>query len=575
MKKFKFIALAIALTLFSAFCFTACTKEDAPISNGAQIESHYEEITEVILTANGKDSTSQDYQTLKGQTQTALQDFTSSFGQGFLDNLATEVLSVSNLTSSQISKYVNSLNNYLTVYNQTRQTIVSVFNDVINSENAQALLIELYDGLDKQLEFNGVAENDLKELTAFAMVAPILIISDVAVIFNGLSEIEFYKQSLGKANYDKLLAVLEDLYYVGKSLVKSVDVKVLTAVAVNLIISQNVMPKIREKLPLKVQDGLNNVLSALNELGINDQNKKQAYIEYLSIIFANQYKTQIASTYCISFDDMVEIAEFSIASQMGLTYLENFNELLADLIQKIGYNIQKNAFTQAELNQLITACNTLDRRGLGYFAEKYLPFYRQVQLFNGAILQNVTGDDITTLELGLALKPYIAGNSTLKQMDTLNTVILAKIVYKGYRDISAQDFSSVFDTVFRADGLLSSTVNTLSEMAGYCPRNGVNALMEIVELEESGDYLGLPFTATQTDRVETLTGALTLSWLTVDYAIDGLSEATTAFTEYISPLTDLIWVFGYGDYVQKGKEIISSIDSLEDLIAFLESYTAQ
>jgi len=114
MKKFKIVSFILALVLIFPICLTACGKKksEQPISSGAEILNHKEDLAEVALLLNGYTLQDSNFNDLKGQVANYVQESANSLPQETLNNFAMEVLKVSQLKNSDISNLLNSCKNF-------------------------------------------------------------------------------------------------------------------------------------------------------------------------------------------------------------------------------------------------------------------------------------------------------------------------------------------------------------------------------------------------------------------------------------------------------------------------------
>ncbi len=562
MKRFRAIALTLIILLISAFCLTACDKKTEGIVSSEQIKGQYSKVAELVLTARRIDENGEGYHIEKAQIENQIENKISALGSTFLDDLVAEVLGVSGVKNSYLSKYLSATKNYLI---NTYQT-VDLLNGLTVKYPVMKSLAELAQELHPEFELQ---EDMLGQVTAYALSLPMICLTDSSLISSAIDELVYYKGTLTGAEYNSTINALEKLYQAGKTLASTANIELLVKITINFALSDKSFSGVYAKLSAERKLGVDQVLNTLvNDFGLQDQAKKQAYIDFVGVIFANEYQTQVNTTYANSFDDILDIAE-SYANED-----EEYFNLFTKSLNKRGNALYRGAFSIAEREKLISASKILDRQGLGYFVEKYLPLYATVQELVGVLLNEIEQDDLilavylSQLYLNIDEMEYTETqkNKVKSQTETLAKIVMAKVIINAYDEYSGKsELKNAFTKAFGSESLLNLTQNGLREIASYYPSNAQSTIFSIMQAND-------PLNQSVCESVNGSFALLVLIWGTADYVQEGFIEAKETIVEYFSPVLDLIEIFGYGEYIQMGKDMAGQINSVQDFIALISNY---
>ena len=562
MKKLRAIALALIVLLLSAFCLTACDKKtESAISSGDQITSHYGEVAQIVLTAKGVESSSQEYLTEKDLVQTQIENKVSLLGQTYLDDLVLEVVGSSGVKNSYITKYLKCVDNYLI----KNIAVQKALNSLATKYPTITELKELAKDFD--YEFN-LQEDLISQVVAYALGAPIIALTEVISINGVIEQLVYNNSVITTEDYNSTIQALEQLYSAGKTLVKASDISLLVNIAINFALSDKSYAGVYNLLPLEYQQSLDQVISTLKtDFNLTDANKKQAYIDFVSIILENNFNMQVDSTYASDISQMINLAESYIV--MGDEYFE----LVAKSLNEQGDILSSGVINSKQREKLINATKILDRNGIGYFTDKYLPLYTSSQAFIGQVIGQISSQDLQSLlylgafysqidEFGLT---EIQKEQFTEQIQVISQIILANAIISGYNETNKTEFTNAFVKAFGSDSLLNLSVYHIGEIA---KRYSQNTLLQVISLLQGE----LPLSQAVIDSVNSSFAFLLLIWGTADYAQEGIGEAKQEVLRYLSPIYTLAYNLGLGGYIEMGKETASQVKSMDDLILLIKSY---
>ncbi len=562
MKKLRAIALALIVLLLSAFCLTACDKKtESAISSGDQIIGHYGEVAQIVLTAKGVESSSQEYSTEKDLVQTQIENKVSLLGQTYLDDLVLEVVGSSGVKNSYLTKYLKCVDNYLIKNIEVQKAL----NSLATKYPTITELKELAKDFD--YEFN-LQEDLISQVVGYALGAPIIALTEVISINGVIEQLVYNKSAITSEDYNYTIQALEQLYSAGKTLVNASDISLLVNIAINFALSDKSYTGVYNLLPLEYQQSLDQVISTLKtDFNLTDANKKQAYIDFVTIILENDFNMQVDSTYASDISQMISLAESYIV--MGDEYFE----LVAKSLNEQGDILSSGVINSKQREKLINATKILDRNGIGYFTDKYLPLYTSSQAFIGQILKQISSQDLQSLlylgafysqidEFGLT---EIQKEQFTEQIQVISQIILANAITSGYNETNKTEFTNAFVKAFGSDSLLNLSVYHIGEIA---KRYSQNTLLQVISLLQGE----LPLSQAVIDSVNSSFAFLLLIWGTADYAQEGIGEAKQEVLRYLSPIYTLAYNLGLGGYIEMGKETASQVKSMNDLILLIKSY---
>lgn len=562
MKKLRAIALALIVLLLSAFCLTACDKKtESAISSGDQITGHYGEVAQIVLTAKGVESSSQEYSTEKNLVQTQIENKVSLLGQTYLDDLVLEVIGSSGVKNSYITKYLQCVDNYLI----KNIAVQKALNSLATKYPTITELTELAKDFD--YEFN-LQEDLISQVVGYALGAPIIALTEVISINGVIEQLVINKTAITSEDYNSIIQALEQLYSAGKTLVSASDISLLVNIAINFALSDKSYAGVYNLLPLEYQQSLDQVINTLKtDFNLTDANKKQAYIDFVTIILENNFNMQVDSTYASDISQMINLAESYIV--MGDEYFE----LVAKSLNEQGEILSSGVINSKQREKLINATKILDRNGIGYFTDKYLPLYTSSQAFIGQILKQISAQDLQSLlylgafysqidEFGLT---EIQKEQFTEQIQVISQIILANAIISGYNETNKTEFTNAFVKAFGSDSLLNLSVYHIGEIAKLYSQN---TLLQVISLLQGE----LPLSQAVIDSVNSSFAFLLLIWGTADYAQEGIGEAKQEVLRYLSPIYTLAYNLGLGGYIEMGKETASQVKSMNDLILLIKSY---
>ncbi|HBF44328.1 MAG TPA: hypothetical protein DDW16_01620 [Clostridiales bacterium] len=148
---------------------------------------------------------------------------------------------------------------------------------------------------------------------------------------------------------------------------------------------------------------LETLKSSLTALNIDSDEKKNAYAVLVGFAFEETKKT-IALEKCINASDLIDLINSISKFQDATTASEK-----ATILTEIGNSLSNVMATEGDVviamgndtlsssDKIKNACNVLDKNGLGYFVNRFLPLYANGQVFAGTLLKNFSKSDLLAL----------------------------------------------------------------------------------------------------------------------------------------------------------------------------------
>lgn len=380
--------ISIILTLIMAFgvisVFSACDddKGKEPKLATAVTEQYLDKIADIYDTQVGFE----DEQT----KQTFLTVLEGLVGQnaGLINNIGKKVVYPSGMTDKKIVEFLSAYNEYLKSEAQMEEYVAS--------------LVERY-----ETDVNAI----LKEGADTSILDSVQDFSGLIQVLSEIVDKDGFMSLLNKiASNEKTgaVAVIGDLNAKAKRLSDSVYVEDVCSLMINFAYEfENLgiaeFVGISEETWNEFIAEIKVLQESLNSMGLNDASKKSAYLKLVSFVFG-EVKEQQSLIYNVdaskSFDMVINVAKLSVASE-GTEQINAFiavTNSLTDILKDLGELLSARAENKIAMgSDLIKACKTLDKNGLGYYAERFANLYLRSYDFAGALLSSVNGKDLVWL----------------------------------------------------------------------------------------------------------------------------------------------------------------------------------
>lgn len=570
MKRIKLIALTLVLIICGAFCLTACGKDNSTVNSIDDARSHYGEIADIMLATMQIEEDDQFHAYYKEQVEDLMEElYTSNFD--ILDPFIEDVVGQSQIKNSYVSSYLKAVKEFIVALTELNDTTVSLhakylleFEELKELENRTTQQTKRMNAYEKISQACGelfdtyfVDDEGLMgmEYVFFAPIlagVPSVILSSQAVFSN-------QRNYLKTSEYQTLTEQLQEIYQLGEKIVDLYDYSASLKILFNLVLNEPLMNLIYTTIQDGVEgtdyaqsvgDSIKEIKNSVSQLKQDLQgDKKQAYIDLMSLIVNNSYDYSTSAYYGYDYQTLVSLLE----NYADKDYAEASSDI-ADLLDDIGENIKDSALSQKEAEKIVSYAKILDKTGLGFYAEKYASFYAYSQEFVGQVLQSANATDIEAM-----LRAGLLEDDSDPQVGGLNIAIISRTLANGYESWdNKSEFLQSWKQAMGADreSLLTGTVGTLKSIGQLCPTNSVKALEDILYGENVIDTKVLKINLWAIGGV----------WKVNDFLFEDLMEAYTEVINYFTPMLDSLESVLGEEYIEQIKSNIPTTDALTEML---------
>ena len=392
-----FLTLILVFTLIGTSVFTSCKdkeggeKQEVALSEAVETD-HADELADILLTVysnadnSGDDSTpastKDDYSTL---IKMVADEYKTS-----LDLIGQKVLYSAGITNAKISASLVALNGFLT--------------DYYAFVNYVSALTVKYDGVDVLVdgEIFPLAPDYDKTLPN-AEEAYFLAFKDYVITIYSIIDVEKISTLVNKFSQEDKTEFLNKYDAFNASMLKfinTINFKDVIGAILNFAYNYD---NLGLNLSTETIDELEILKSSLTALNIDSDEKKNAYTVLVGFAFEETKKT-IALEKCINASDLIDLINSISKFQDATTASEK-----ATILTEIGNSLSNVMATEGDVviamgndtlsssDKIKNACNVLDKNGLGYFVNRFLPLYANGQVFAGTLLKNFSKSDLLAL----------------------------------------------------------------------------------------------------------------------------------------------------------------------------------
>lgn len=528
MKK-RIISLIMAIvTLFGiTSLFSACDddKGKEPKLATAVTEQYLDKIADIYDTQVGFE----DEQT----RQTFLIVLEELVGQNadFINNIGKKVVYPSGMTDKKIMDFLTAYNEYLKSEAQMQEYVVG--------------LIERY-----ETDINVV----LKEGVDTSMLDDVQDFSELVQVLSEIVDKEGFLSLLNKIASDEktgAVAVISDLNAKYKTLSDSVYVEDVCALIINLAYEfENLglaeFVGIPEQEWSEFASEIKVLQESLNSIGLNDASKKSAYLKLVSFVFG-EIKEQQTLIYGVdaskSFDMVINVAKLSVASEgtEQLNALTSVTNGLTDILKDVGKSLSARAENKiATSDDLIKTCKTLDKNGLGYYAERFAPLYLHSYDFTGALFSSLNGKDL------LWLCASTSNGTFSKELTeyTMEEILVGEEGFYKLAEIVSHSFESALSDMGDKEGFISSVNKAIGDggTAMNLLLKSTDELNKYYDIDYLKDANFSKLSAEDQNKIKNAYTDLVLSLSSFKVVSDGFQEANEALKTFIQPMIE---AYGY------------------------------
>ena len=392
-----FLTLILVFTLIGTSVFTSCKdkeggeKQEVALSEAVETD-HADELADILLTVysnadnSGDDSTpastKDDYSTL---IKMVADEYKTS-----LDLIGQKVLYSAGITNAKISASLVALNGFLT--------------DYYAFVNYVSALTVKYDGVDVLVdgEIFPLAPDYDKTLPN-AEEAYFLAFKDYVITIYSIIDVEKISTLVNKFSQEDKTEFLNKYDAFNASMLKfinTINFKDVIGAILNFAYNYD---NLGLNLSAETIAKLETLKSSLTALNIDSDEKKNAYAVLVGFAFEETKKT-IALEKCINASDLIDLINSISKFQDATTASEK-----ATILTEIGNSLSNVMATEGDVviamgndtlsssDKIKNACNVLDKNGLGYFVNRFLPLYANGQVFAGTLLKNFSKSDLLAL----------------------------------------------------------------------------------------------------------------------------------------------------------------------------------
>ncbi len=391
-----FLTLILVFTLIGTSVFTSCKdkeggeKQEVALSEAVETD-HADELADILLTVysnadnSGDDSTpastKDDYSTL---IKMVADEYKTS-----LDLIGQKVLYSAGITNAKISASLVALNGFLT--------------DYYAFVNYVSALTVKYDGVDVLVdgEIFPLAPDYDKTLPN-AEEAYFLAFKDYVITIYSIIDVEKISTLVNKFSQEDKTEFLNKYDAFNVSKLKFINTLNFNVTGAILNFAYN-YDNLGLNLSAETIAKLETLKSSLTALNIDSDEKKNAYAVLVGFAFEETKKT-IALEKCINASDLIDLINSISKFQDATTASEK-----ATILTEIGNSLSNVMATEGDVviamgndtlsssDKIKNACNVLDKNGLGYFVNRFLPLYANGQVFAGTLLKNFSKSDLLAL----------------------------------------------------------------------------------------------------------------------------------------------------------------------------------
>lgn len=528
MKK-RIISLIMAIvTLFGVMSLLSACDDDKgkePKLATAVTEQYLDKVADIYDTQVGFE----DEQT----RQTFLIVLEELVGQNadFINNIGKKVVYPSGMTDKKIVDFLTAYNEYLKSEAQMKEYVVG--------------LIDKY-----ETDINAV----LKEDADASMLDDVQDFSELVQVLSEILDKEGFTSLLDKIASDEktnAVAVISDLNEKAEKLSDSVYVEDVCAFMINLAYEFENLG-IAEFVGIPEEEWnefvaeIKVLQESLNSIGLNDASKKSAYLKLVSFVFG-EIKEQQTLIYGVdaskSFDMVINVAKLSVASE-GTEQLNAFTSLtngLTDILKDLGKSLSARAENKiAKSDDLIKACKTLDKNGLGYYAERFAPLYLRSYDFTGALFSSVNAKDLVWLYASTSNGTF--GKELTEY--TMEEILVGEEGFYKLAEIVSHGFETALSAMGDKDGFISSVNKAIGDggTAMNLLLKSTGELNEYYDVDYAKNANFSKLSKDDQDKIKNAYTDLILSLSSFKVVSDGLQEANEALKTFIQPLVE---VYGY------------------------------
>lgn len=388
-----FLTLILAITLIGTGVFTSCKDKDGgekSLSEAVETD-HADELADIMLTLyrNTGNSGDETMPVLTKNDYSSLIKMMAGEYKNSLDLIGQKVLYSAGITSAKISASLKALNVFLKDF--------FAFKGYVQSLSLKYGELDIFkDGAEipQTPEFDGTSVNPeqayFEALKNYVLVVKDLIdaekVSALVNNFNQEDKAEFLKK-YGDYNASML------------KFVNTIILKDVTGALVNFAYNYD---NLGLTLSVETTAKLETLKSSLTALNVNTEEKKNAYAELVGFAFEEVKKTMVLEK-GINASDLVDLIKSvselqnATASEKTAILTKTGNSLHNIIVAEGDVVIAMGNDALSSSEKIKNCCNVLDKNGLGYFVNRFLPLYANGQVFAGTLLKNFSKSDLLAL----------------------------------------------------------------------------------------------------------------------------------------------------------------------------------
>lgn len=533
-----FLTLILVFTLIGTSVFTSCKdkdggeKQEVALSEAVETD-HADELADILLTVYGNADNSGDA-TMPSLTKKDYSDLIKMVAGEYktsLDLIGQKVLYSAGITNAKISASLIALNGFLkdffTLTKYAKSLSVKYGDLDIYKDGAIIPQPPKYD------------ETLINPEQAYfeALKSYVLAVKDVI-------DVEKVNALVNKFNQDDKTEFLNKYGAFNASMVKFVEtiiLKEVTGAVVNFAYNYD---NLGLNLSAETTAKLEALKSSLTALKIDTDEKKNAYAELVGFAF-EETKKVIVLEKGINASDLVDLLN-SISELQNATASEK-----TAILTKIGNSLHNIIVAEGDVviamgndtlsssDKIKNACNVLDKNGISYFVNRFLPLYANGQVFAGTLLKNFSKSDLLALlncrSNGLISDAFVKSedpNYILTGDEGLYRVaeIICHNLQTALNNLSDKKaFTDAIDLAMGDGGTFSKYfLGLVEKMDGYYTSDYSKNL--------SFDKLA----KADQDAIKQTYSDIIVAVSSIQVAMDGMTEAINSVKNYVQPILNFM-----------------------------------
>lgn len=531
-----FLTLILAITLIGTSVFTSCKdggeKQEVALSEAVETD-HADELADILLTiySNADNSGGETMPALTKNDYSTLVKMLAEEYKSSLDLIGQKVLYSAGITNAKISATLIALNGFLKDYfsfTKHVQTLSLKYGDLdICKDGAEIPQAPKYD--------ETLVNPEQAYFTA---------LKDYVLAVKDVIDAEKISALVSKFNQEDkadFLTKYEAFNASTVKFVKTIILKDVTGAIVNFAYNYD---NLGLTFSPDTTAKLETLKSSLTALNVNTEEKKNAYAELVGFAFEEAKKTIVLEK-GINASDLVDLIK-SVSELQNASASEK-----TAIITKIGINLHKIIVAEGDVviamgndtlsssEKIINNCNVLDKNGLGYFVNRFLPLYANGQVFIGTLLKNFSKSDLLAL-LNCRSNGLIS-DEFINSEDSKYILTGDEGLYR-VAEIICHNLQTALDNLTNKKAFVDAINSAMGDGGTFS--SYFLGLIEKMDGYYASDYSkNLSFdklAKADQDAIKQTYSDIIVAFSDIKIATDGMAEAVNSVKNYVQPILNFI-----------------------------------